>query len=187
MFEKAPYLNDDAIILLRFGGGIDAFEKVYGDYYVAGYNIGADTGLMCGESAQANSTVEKLSVKVEVTALLYTDTYTDSKFFSTAGESSSFSLAGFDTLSDLHVLENSMGGGGLNSLRQKATSLSAMADQLTSRVQAKLRNFGLYEKQALSFEMCEKICESGLVVELILLPINKLRDVVKWTKTDDVI
>lgn len=164
-----------------------AFQARYGDYYVAGYHLGADTALMLSEGATTSSTVERLSVKVQVTVLFYNNSHTEEKFFTEASENSTFQLSAFDTLSDLHVSETRIGSGGLESLRKTAGGLSAMANQLGHRVSAKMDELNLQNSDSLEFEMCEKLCASGLVVQLTLLPLSTLREVILWSSSTDVI
>ena len=45
-----------------------------------------------------------------------------------------------------------------------------MADQLGARVDAKLEALGLQGNIPLGFGKCETLCKSGLVAEMILLP-----------------
>ena len=187
MFQRPPPLNDDALIALKFGGGLEAFQARFGDYYVAGYHLGADAALMLSEGATTSSTVERLSVKVEVTVLFYNDSHTEEKFFTESSANSTFRLSGFDTLSDLHVSETRIGSAGLDSLRKAAGGLSGMANQLANRVSTKMDGLRLQNSDSLGFETCEKLCGSGLVVQLILLPLSTLREVVLWSQSTDII
>jgi hypothetical protein len=63
MLSAIPKLTDQAIIVVKYQGGINTFEERYGDYYVAGYRLGGDTGVLFGTSKSTTFKDEALSVR----------------------------------------------------------------------------------------------------------------------------
>lgn len=186
-FQRLPPLSDEAITCLKYGGGLETFKEIYGDYYVAGYHLGADTGLMLSEGRTTSSTVERLSAKVTVTVLFCEEEHTEEKFFTESSSDSTFQISAFDTLEDLHLSEVRIGAEGLENLRKSAADIQSMAARLSSRVASKIEQVGLPEGERLNLEICKKLSKSGLVVQLILLPVETLREVVLWSLSDDII
>jgi hypothetical protein len=142
---------------------------------------------MCSEGANSKSKTEALSVKAEVHAVFTSKTYTDSKYFTDTNSDSNLQLSGFDTLSDTHLSLQTANGAGLGSLREQAAEMALKVDQLNRRVSSKLYEFKLTDNMRVSPRTVEEIFNSGLVVEVILLPVNKLRDVISWSASKDVI
>ena len=50
--EREPRLTKEAIIEIKYGDGYQGFCERYGDYYLAGYRLGGDTGLMLSSSGE---------------------------------------------------------------------------------------------------------------------------------------
>jgi hypothetical protein len=186
-FQNPPRLSDEGIIKVKYGGGLDEFEHFYGDYYVAGCNIGADAAFMCSEGENSKSTTEALSIKAEMHALFLSANYEDSKYFSDTSADSALQLSGFDTFSTTYLSLESANGSGLVALREQAAELDRKVEQLNNRVSSKLKELSLTEDMRVSLSTVEEIFKSGLVVEVILLPVNKLRDVISWVNSKDVI
>jgi hypothetical protein len=49
-FQRQPRLTKEAIIEIKYGGGYEDLCERYGDYYLAGYRLGGDTGNLMSAS-----------------------------------------------------------------------------------------------------------------------------------------
>lgn len=49
-FQRQPRLTPEAIIEIKYGDGYEGFCRRYGDYYLAGYRLGGDTGILLSAS-----------------------------------------------------------------------------------------------------------------------------------------
>ncbi|KAK0549217.1 hypothetical protein OC846_004171 [Tilletia horrida] len=216
--RQAASLSEEAKRILKYDGGIDAFEKKYGDYFVLGYNIGADNQMMVSTNAQSMSQTERLALAVKVELLFFTISF--SKDFSSHQESSSSSLrvTGYDTLSHSNLDKtqswSSTSTVEFDRVQQESAKMRMLGSILPTRVEQKAREVGLpigdlakgiplgartapsstdpyAPLAALEFEvdkdLCSRLVQSGLVVELVLAPVRSLRQVRYWMVEDDVV
>lgn len=73
------------------------------------------------------------------------------------------------------------------SLREEAETLLEKSQSLIERVGAVLQSHGVNDGSYLTFQQCEALVEAGVVVELLLLPMARLRDVIRWRLEDNII
>lgn len=69
-FQGPPRLSNETIITIKYDGGFPDFQPRCGDYYVAGYKPGGDTGLMMSGSNAAKTDLEKFSITIKVKGLI---------------------------------------------------------------------------------------------------------------------
>ena len=180
-------MSTEALITIKYNGGIPAFKERYGDYYVAGYRLGGDTGILISQAASSSMTSEHLSVEVKVKVLFVTISHSWNTDSSSSSASQSVRVIGYDTLTDTHVSGVASGGPGTAELGASAQELVAMAQGLGLRVDGKLAEMGLREEEPLEYATCDRLTREGLVAELILLPITTMRQVLEWSTSDDII
>ncbi|KAF2741958.1 hypothetical protein M011DRAFT_453964 [Sporormia fimetaria CBS 119925] len=200
--EVGPRLTTEAICEIKYRGGYEGFKQRYGDYYVAGYRIGADTGLLLSSSGSSREQVDKYSIKAEVEVLFVTVSKTWNKEFETFRAGRAMKLLGYDTLED-RTWQNSCAAGDSipetrnwlagrpmleeGTLKADAEAVISRSHSLIERVGEVLRRHGVEDGSYLTFKQCEALVADGVVVELLLMPMDHLRDVVRWRLDDNII
>lgn len=189
-FERQPLLTTKAIITIKYGGGISAFHERYGDYYVAGYRLGGNTGLMLSGSNAARKELEQFGVTLKVKVLFVEKAETWTKDEVISSQSSGLSLSGYDTLSNQYWslgLGHAGTGTDVKAVQQCAADVISESRTLESRIEDKLDDLNIVDGETLSIEYCDDLIKSGLVVELVLLPVTSLRQVILWLQKDNII
>ena len=156
---------------------------------MAGYRLGGDTGLMLSGSNAAKTEIEKFGITVRVEVLFIGASITHTKEFETATPAqSSLRLLGYDTL-DHQNWNTSMKdhGAAASDLRTQASQIILCSQALDIRVAEKLDSLVICDGDRLDAVNCIKLTGSGLVAELILLPVSGLRQVDEWVIEDDII
>lgn len=184
--ERPPRLTSEAIITIKYGGGYKAFCEKYGDYYLAGYRIGGDTGLLISSSSFRTKKVETYGVTVTVEVLFIEASKTWTKDFYDFSAGRSLKLLGYDTVDGVNW-KSTTEGSGVDAVRSDALSIMKNAQCILNRVEDTLDRLGLKDQQDLTTAQCDALTQAGVVVELILLPISSIRDVVRWRIENDVI
>lgn len=190
MFETAPKLNDSAKVILKHQGGIEAFKRHYGDYYVSGYRIGGEAGLLLSVAACAKDVTDTYSFTLAAQAFIFKVSKTYRKFFSEASASSTMTLSGYDTLGSRQITlkgSGTGGGGDIMKLMETANDYENLGQNLDFRIEERMREFSLEPDETIGLEICDAICKSGVVVELLLSPMVTLREVMLWGKNDNII
>ncbi|TAQ87212.1 hypothetical protein B7494_g4481 [Chlorociboria aeruginascens] len=175
---RQPKLTNEAIITIKYHGGLPAFQQRYGDYYVAGYRLGGDTQMMLSGSNSSKRELEKFGVTVKAEVLFVEASTTYTKDFEENGATSELSLIGYDTL-DCDNWKCEKGSLALE-MQTQAAKVIEKSQSLDVRISGKLNELGIEDGAYLSNETCRKLTEAGLVVELILLPVGTLRQVIEW-------
>jgi hypothetical protein len=189
MLSTIPKLTDQAIITIKYEGGLNAFEERYGDYYVAGYRLGGDTGVLFASSKSTSIKDEDVSVTVKVETFIADEEYTTSTHWRELSYSAQMDVIGYDTLTHQSILKSS-GEGKTSSpseIAGDARSLLQMGQDLSWRVEREIKKYGLENGVPLSAEVCDQLTKGCLVVELILLPIRTWREVIAWSNNTNVI
>lgn len=172
--------------MLKYGGGYKAFIEQYGDYFVWGYRLGGDTGLMLSSSSFSSKKVESYGITATVEVLFVEASKTWTKDFHSFSAGRAMRLIGYDTLSDMNwklsTEESDMGA-----LAKQAERIMLDSQNILERVLRVLEAKGMADGDELSHEQCEFLTGSGVAVELVLLPMSSLRDVARWTTEHDVI
>jgi hypothetical protein len=75
----------------------------------------------------------------------------------------------------------------LEDLQKTAEEISHNSENLIERVTDVLDKHGVRSGNFVTFEKCEELCKEGVVVELLLMPMARLRDVIKWQYHDDIV
>ena len=176
----------EAIIAIKYGGGYAAFCERYGDYYLAGYRIGGETGLLISSSSFRTKKVEKFGVTVTLEVLFVPVSKTWTKDFEEFGAGRSLKLLGYDTLDGINWSRKSEGSG-VDTLRSDTLTIIERSQCIFNRVEETLDRFELRDGQDLTGANCDALIQAGVVVELILLPMASIRDVAQWSIERDII
>jgi hypothetical protein len=173
VYFDQPRLSLDAIAdVRRSRKDRSSFSRKYGDYYVASLRLGADAGLLASVSTKERTELESMNVKAKLKVLWWdveTSYYEESQSYEAW---SAFDITAFETLTGSNVQN-----GALEEPSQKvAVDFIQRVSDLENRVRDKMRELDLQKDKILKPEDVQKICESGLVSEITLLPNAQIRD-----------
>jgi hypothetical protein len=164
------------------------FQKCYGDYYLAAYRLGGDTGILVSGASSDKRSLEKFGVTITVEVLFVKASVSHTKNSLKAEAHSNFKIIGYDTLSHTQYNSEAQGHAALQSeVTREAEGYCEKAKSLDIRVSDKLDELGIHDGDRVDMKLCEKLTQAGLVVELMLLPVITLREVQNWVIEDDVI
>lgn len=184
--QRSPRLTTGAIKMLKYGGGYPSFCDRYGDYYLAGYRVGGETGILISASSFSSKQVEKFGIKVTLEVLFLEASKTWNQDFYEFNSGRSLKLLGYDTLEGTYHTD-SISGSGVDLFRSQALSLVSQSQSMLNRVEAALDGLEMFDATQLTNEQCDRLIEAGLVVELLLQPMHSLRDVKRWTSENNII
>jgi len=173
--------------MLKYGGGYAAFTEKYGDYFVWGYRIGGDTGVMISSSSFSEKKVESWGIEVKVEVLLVEVSHTWTKDFHSFSAGKSMKVLGYDTLSNRNWNVKTAEDGSIKTLVEQTGEIISSSQNIHKRVLKLLEGQGMADGDSLSHEQCDFLSSKGAVVELVLLPMTAMRDVARWTTENDVI
>lgn len=172
--------------MLKYGGGYDAFTKIYGDYFVCGYRLGGDTGLLISNSSFSNKKDESYGITATIEVLFVETSKTWTKNIHSFAAGKSMKLLGYDTLSvkDWNV---TTAEDGIEILVDRAEGIMLESQNILERTLKLLDELGIADGDHLSHEQCEYLTGNGVAVELVLLSMSAIRDVARWITEHDVI
>jgi hypothetical protein len=184
----APNLCHEAQRILRCpaelkGIAMNRFKRRFGDYYVAGLRLGGDSSVFVSVDEAAKSSAETFKAKVSVRVLFWSASIEHSHEERAASESLSFQFAAFDSLTQTHeTLDNGAPFQQVRGLVKRYTELGGSLNQRITDLRGELR---LEKDKILKPSDITAVCESGLVVEIILQPFIFQRDFVSQSKRRD--
>ncbi|KAL9115745.1 MAG: hypothetical protein Q9227_000113 [Pyrenula ochraceoflavens] len=201
-FQGQPRLTREAIREIKYGDGYEGLCQRYGDYYLAGYRLGGDTAILMSASQHARTEIDKYGITATVTVLFVSGSKHWEKEFMSFGWGRQVQLIGYDTL-DNKTWRN-VGAAGedireiaafgsesptsdADSIRADTDAIMTRSENLLERVGDVLEKHGYCNGESLTFVQCEDLLREGIVVELLLQPISRLRDVIQWRNEKDVI
>jgi hypothetical protein len=171
---------------MKYGGGYEAFCEQYGDYYVAGYRIGGETGLLISSSSFRSRKVEKVAVKVTLEVLFIEISKTWTKEFLNFSQGKSLKLIGYDTVDKANWNSSTVGDGTIV-VMEHAKLIVEKSQCVLDRVDEVVNCLGLCDGMDLTGQQCDDLANAGLLLELILLPLSSLRDVARWRHENNII
>jgi hypothetical protein len=195
-------LNREAIIEIKYGGGYEALCEKYGDYYLAGYRLGGDTGILMSAAGHTREQIDKYGITATVTVLMISASKHWEKDFKSFVAGRRTQLLGYDTIDGITWKRSSAAGtemaemkawGGydpdvdVNTLRADADAILTRSENSLERILDTLEKHGYKNGASLTFNQCEDLVAEGIVVELLLEPLWRLRDVVQWRLEDNII
>lgn len=177
LFVNEPLLSPDALQLLASGrDGPRLFSAKYGDYYVAGFELGADAGACLAAKASARLSTETVSLSLTVKVLFVSKTIEKNTTTSDYSASADLTFQGYDTLRDenkeLHVASKEP----CRSVRLAADEFSARVISLQKAAETALAEVKLDISKPLDGGGYEQLVRSGLVVQLVLMPYQSLTE-----------
>lgn len=179
VLEQTPRLSSGASKLLHVSGP-EQFRKIYGDFYVCGYELGADAGASLVADNRSSTIAETLTLTLTIKVLFFEESVSTSTTTTSATSSASMIFNGYSTLdhNSQSFTTSSLSSGDQTKLRDVASAYLRKVSSLDHRARQELKRLGLKDGKAVSLSACSRICESGLVVELLLAPFARLNDYV---------
>lgn len=183
LLDRPPKFSLEASTLLTQADGDARFRERYGDYYVYGYELGAEAGACISAESSTYSSAESLKITVTVKVLFVSASATHMETLEEHKSSASFTFSGFSTL---HGEVKSYPGvfpvgsiaptpvADLIYLQKKANEHVARVARLDHELQERMISLGLTGGAKLPLSLCGKVCRSGLVVQLLLAPFGNL-------------
>jgi len=172
--------------MIKHGGGYSKFCERYGDYYLAGYRIGGETGILLSTTSFSSRTDETYGVTATLEVLFFEASKTWTKDFHEANSGQSVKLLGYDTLQGQNW-NSSTTGDGVQVFKKQTLQVLSRSQSILNRVVAALSEHGVSDQKGLTNEQCDRLAEAGLVVELLLSPMSSLREVRRWMLEDNII
>ncbi|KAK0629293.1 hypothetical protein B0T17DRAFT_615088 [Bombardia bombarda] len=174
--------SPEAVMLLCARDGPARFRQRYGDYYVCGYELGGDAGACLSASSASKSKTETLELTVTVKVLFVKVSVTHKTSSSSSSAESKLSFSGYNTLTkqteSVAVVSKRAYDEKQALINQAAVRYLATVANLPQEVRKRMRQLKLCDGQALPLNACADICQSGLVVQLLLAPYARLNQYV---------
>lgn len=217
-FQRQPRLTKEAIIRIKYGGGYEGLCERYGDYYLAGYRLGGDTGILMSASGHSKERIDKYGITATVEVLFISASKHWEKEFRSFSAGRQVRLLGYDTLDaktwnrfraagdDVKEMEawakmvppkkaedteedplRGEENAGEDSLRAATDAIMIRSESALEWVYEVLDKHGYRNGESLTFVQCEELLAEGVVVELLLEPMKRLRDVIQWRAEKDII
>ncbi|KAF5705848.1 hypothetical protein FGLOB1_7745 [Fusarium globosum] len=180
-FVRPPELSADAFNILH-NRGIDKFKSVFGDYYVGGYRIGADASVLLSTNTSSRSETETKSVKITVET--WFDSYSEEEYTSSSSRErhAEVHLSAFSSIEQLLIVRTvQMETPEFQALLKQGRGIHQRAQGLEDQVARVLKDIGVREGKSLTPRECAQLCERAVVVELLLIPVECIRQVRYWT------
>ena len=153
-FERNPRLSHEAMATLKYNGGYEAFTQTYGDYFVWGYRIGGDTGLMLSSASFSKKKVESYGITATVEVLFVEVSHTWTKDIRSFAAGKSMKLLGYDTLSD-QTWNVTTAEDGISSLAEKAEEIILSSQSVLERTLDMLEAHKMEHGDEISHEKCD--------------------------------
>ena len=184
MTDICPDLSFEAKQLLsraRSGDkdAVHVFQEQFGDYFVSALRIGAANATTISSSSGSSSSSKDIIADATVTTLGFdTDKHWESHERAASFEGQ-VSLNAYDSLDNWTGSESGVGEAAYRRVQPIASENLARSQSVASRVDRKLQDLGVSVGQVLSSDVCGRICQEGLVAEIVLSPFAGLRDYVE--------
>jgi len=153
-------------------------------------------------SGHSREKIDKYSVTATVTVLFISVSKRWEKEFRAFSAGRQVRLLGYDTLDDKTWKRSTAAGDDVkemmawgnndptataDSLRADTDAIMTRSENLLERVSAVLEKHGYMNGESLTFVQCEELVEEGIVVELLLEPMWRIRDVIRWRMETNII
>ncbi|KAH0494693.1 hypothetical protein TgHK011_008284 [Trichoderma gracile] len=180
-FVRPPELSANAFDVLR-RKGIQGFHTIYGDFYVGGYRIGGDASVLFSTDASSRSETETKRVKIDVESW-FGDYHEQSAMSSSRTERSRVvRVSAYSTIEQVLISEAvQMGTPEFQAATVQGRGIYQRARGLDDTVARILKDIGVSKGRLVTREQCAQLCSRAIVVELLLVPVECLRQVRYWT------
>ncbi|OOQ91472.1 hypothetical protein PEBR_00815 [Penicillium brasilianum] len=176
--DRPPEFSREAVSILTQVDGESGFRERYGDYYVYGYELGADAGACISAESSTYDSEETLKITVTVKVLFASVSASHTESSQRHESSAKFTFSGFSTLHG--EVESSPGTSSpasvadLQALQNQASAHMARVARLDQELQERMTSLGLTGGAKLPWHLCGEICRAGVVVQLLLAPFRSL-------------
>lgn len=168
--------TEDAALLLRKGE--TDFANVHGQYFVSGYVLGADRGMMMHFNSRSRLERETTSVTVAVKVLWFEVSHTETTTEEHIQSDVDIEFCAYDTSARDISKRSSKSQDQVSDIQYLARFYGDKIVHTGSDIETTAKKMALKDEVSLSVMACNDIYTSGLVVELILLPYNTLQQYV---------
>ncbi|KAK6354950.1 hypothetical protein TWF696_004078 [Orbilia brochopaga] len=177
---QVPQLAKAAVRLLNTSADpIKEFRQMYGDFYVAGFRVGAVNSTIVSGKLANKSFFEAKRAEVKVKVLFATIHKSVNDVSSSASDEGGLNVAAFDSLTGFYsnftarTYEDSLQAGEVASAnKQRAMTIAARA----ADVLWKEFSMGGDQSACIYQNVVDRLCDRGLVTELLLAPFATLRE-----------
>ena len=180
LLKRSPIFSPTAIKVLQTKGE-EAFRQRYGDFYVCGYELGADAGACLSAASSSKSEYERLKITVTVKVLWVSKSISHEETSSSFSSAATFTFSGYSTLDReaLTLSRVAWSVHGLANEQQAAALYMKKIACLEEEVRRVMSRLGLADGQDLPLSSAAQICESGIAVQLLLAPYARLNQYVE--------
>ncbi|KAJ5939745.1 hypothetical protein N7466_002879 [Penicillium verhagenii] len=185
VLDRPPDFSFEATTILTQPDGDSRFQERYGNYYVCGYELGADAGACISAETSTYDSAESFKITVTVKVLFVSASASHTEHFEKHDSSTRFTFSGFSTLHgevkrypnpDARPVGQIVGTqvADLINLQKEASDHVARVGKLDYELQERMIKYGLTGGAKLPLSSCGEVCGSGLVVQLLLAPFANL-------------
>lgn len=169
-------LSTSAQKLLMRQNGLELFRESFGEYYVAGFELGADAGACYSVLEEFSSQAELLEVKMKVKILwMEAEATLAHKDQRQEYASNSMRFIAYNTLTQMEVSESIRPGEPLWIFQKRVAEHTSTLKRLHNDVLVALEQILPPEQNTFGLEDCRRLCMTGLVRTVILLPYATLK------------
>lgn len=158
------------------------FKKLYGDFFVSGYVLGADAGICLSSDVHDRSEKESLKITVTVKVLFVSASASHTEEHAKEESSASLSVCGYSTMQNVNesVATRSASLVEQGEVQEVAARYMAMVASLEDDARERLRKLALLkEGHRLPLSTGFDACRAGLVVQLLLSPFSRMEEYVR--------
>ena len=145
-------------------------RDAHGDYFVYGYVLGAEKAVNLNIKTYDKTEKETKQITVTVKVLFIEESETWTETETRAVSDLNMDIIGYDTLEKKFESRSSKDRGSLTAAGNTYRTFDSAVRNLQRGVKERLRSLGLRDKAMLTGEACDKLFDSGLVRQLVLLP-----------------
>ncbi|KAH7183718.1 hypothetical protein BKA60DRAFT_603016 [Fusarium oxysporum] len=175
---RVPQLDTDAVRLLNTSSDpIIEFQKIYGDFYVAGYRVGAVNDTMISGKL-ANKTFFDAKRAVAEGKVAWAKVHKSiNELSASASNEGLIRVDAFDSLMDFHSTFSVQTDDDIVRMGDVAAKNKQLAMTIASRATETLwKDFSLGYEDTVYQDVVDHLCDRGLVTELLLAPFATLRE-----------
>ena len=160
--------------------GPDAFQQTYGDFYVCGYELGADAGAQMSATNETSRSDKTITLTVTVKVLFFSASVSHTETMRSETSGSTFTFTGYNSLhaTVAEVTTEDLTAAKMDILRQNSSENLRQVACLESEARDAMSRLPLKDGHFLSLSESAAICKSGLVVQLLLAPFKRLNQFV---------
>jgi hypothetical protein len=156
---------------------VNDFRKTYGDFYVAGYRVGAVNSTTISGQLANKSFFEAKRAELEIKALFLTKHKSINEVSQSGSDIGALSVFAFDSLTAFYsnftaiTLDDSFRAGNIAvENKNRAMTIASRAAEIL------FMDFSLDQEGMVYQEDVDGLCDRGLVTELLLAPFASLRE-----------